>query len=55
MERTQRSSEEIADMLDAFQHSSSPDWQQYYEASNQGVNDKKVRELRANILKRILK
>ena len=55
MERTQRSPEEIADMLDAFQHSSSPDWQQYYEASNQGVNDKKVRELRASILKRILK
>lgn len=49
-----KSAEEISDLLDAFQESDSADWKSYYEASNQGVNDKKVREQRVSILKTIL-
>lgn len=50
-----REAAEISDMLDAFQKSGSEEWQQYYEASNQGVNDRKVRETRVDLLKKVLK
>lgn len=50
-----RDAAEISDILDAFQKSGSEEWQQYYEASNQGVNDRKVRETRVNLLKKVLK
>jgi hypothetical protein len=53
--KSQRDAAEISDLLDAFQKSNSDDWQQYYEASNQGVNDKKVRELRVEMLSKVLK
>lgn len=52
--KCKRETAEISDLLDAFQKSNSEEWQQYYEASNQGVNDKKVRETRVEILKHIL-
>ena len=53
--KSKKTADEISDILDAFQNSNSPEWHQYYEASNQGVNDKKVRELRVQILEDILK
>jgi len=46
--------EELCDILDAFQQSNSEDWKLYYEASNQGVNDRKVREQRILVLNKIL-
>ena len=49
-----KTSDEISDLLDSFQTSNSSDWKLYYEASNQGVNDKKIREQRASILMKIL-
>lgn len=49
-----KSTDEISDILDAFQKSDSPDWKLYYEASNQGVNDKKIREQRVSVLTKIL-
>lgn len=49
-----RESDEINDMLDSFQSSNSSKWKLYYEASNQGVNDKKMREQRVSELKKIL-
>ena len=53
--KSKKTADEISDILDAFQNSDSPEWHQYYEASNQGVNDKKIRELRVQILESILK
>lgn len=50
-----RDASEISDLLDAFQKSNSEEWKQYYEASNQGVNDKRVREKRVEILRDVLK
>jgi hypothetical protein len=55
VDKIQTGAAEISDLLDAFQKSNSEDWQQYYEASNQGVNDKKVRELRVELLSKVLK
>lgn len=49
-----RNADEISDLLDAFQKSNSKEWQEYYEASNQGVNDKKAREIRVDILTKII-
>ena len=54
MNKSEKPAEEICDLLEAFQESGSEEWQQYYEASNQGVNDKKARETRVEYLKRIL-
>lgn len=45
---------QIKDSLTDFQESGSSDWNQYYVASSQGVNDKKVRETRNDILKKVL-
>lgn len=45
---------QIKDCLSDFQESESDMWTKYYEASNQGVNDKKIREQRHDILKTIL-
>ena len=50
-----RAATEISDMLDSFQKSNSKEWQEYYEASNQGVNDKKARDIRVDILADVLK
>lgn len=52
--KSKKTADEISDILDAFQNSNSPEWHQYYDASNQGVNDKKIRELRVQILEHIL-
>lgn len=52
--KCERDASEISDLLDAFQKSNSEKWQQYYEASNQGVNDKKVRETRVELLREVL-
>ncbi len=46
--------EEIMVKLDDFQKSNTEEWDKYNEASRQGVNDKKVRELRAEILSKLL-
>ena len=53
--KSKKTADQISDILDAFQNSDSSEWHQYYEASNQGVNDKKVRELRVQILESILR
>ena len=50
----QKKAEEICEILDSFQASNSPEWKAYYEASSQGVNDKKIRELRMHILEKKL-
>ncbi|MEG2146425.1 MAG: DUF262 domain-containing protein [Lachnospiraceae bacterium] len=49
-----KSPEIISDMLDSFQNVDSADWRLYYEASNQGVNDKKIREQRVSVLTKVL-
>lgn len=46
--------EEIMVKLEDFQKSNTEEWDKYNEASRQGVNDKKVRELRAEILSKLL-
>lgn len=46
--------DEIKNRLENFQYSDTDSWNKYYEASNQGVNDKKIRELRMNILIEVL-
>lgn len=46
--------EDLKDKLDNFSESQAEDWIKYYEASNQGVNDKKERETRNRILEKIL-
>lgn len=46
---------EIKDCLESFRNSGSKEWDAYYEASSQGVNDKRVRDLRNSILKNVLK
>lgn len=46
--------EEIKQKLEDFQNSNEAEWEKYNEASRQGVNDKKVREQREQILSKIL-
>ncbi|MDD6734651.1 MAG: DUF262 domain-containing protein [Lachnospiraceae bacterium] len=46
--------DEIMVKLEDFQKSNTEEWDKYNEASRQGVNDKKVRELRAEILSKLL-
>lgn len=46
--------EEIMVKLEDFQKSNTDEWDKYNEASRQGVNDKKVRELRSEILSKLL-
>lgn len=46
--------DEMVERLNAFYDSESETWHEYYEASNQGVNDRKARELRNDILSKIL-
>ena len=46
--------EEIMLKLEDFQKANNEEWEKYNEASRQGVNDKKVRELRAEILSKLL-
>lgn len=41
--------------LEDFIESESADWSMYYDASNQGVNDRKERELRNTVLEKILR
>ena len=48
------SPDDLKQKLDDFKESESTSWGMYYEASNQGVNDKKQRELRNTILEQIL-
>lgn len=45
----------IRNSLNDFMKSDSLKWQQYYEASSQGVNDKRNREIRERIIGDILK
>ena len=54
MTKSEKTTKEIKDLLEEFKNSNSEKWQQYYEASNQGVNDKKVRETRVELLKNII-
>lgn len=46
--------ERIKQILEEFQNSNESEWEKYNEASRQGVNDKKVRELREQILLKLL-
>lgn len=45
---------EIKQTLEEFQNVNESEWEKYNEASRQGVNDKKVRELREQILFKLL-
>ena len=54
MTKSEKTTKEIKYLLEEFKNSNSEKWQQYYEASNQGVNDKKVRETRVELLKNII-
>ena len=46
--------EEIKQKLEEFQKSNEAEWEKYNEASRQGVNDKKVREQREEIISKLL-
>ena len=46
--------DKIKQILEEFQKSDEVEWEKYNEASRQGVNDKKVREQREQILLNIL-
>ncbi|CUQ23213.1 Uncharacterized conserved protein [Anaerostipes hadrus] len=48
------SENEIVKRLNNFQRSNSKEWNEYSEASKQGVNDKKIREQRQTILSKVL-
>lgn len=54
MTNSKKTPEEIKILLEKFQNSSSNAWKDYYEASNQGVNDKKVRETRVDLLENVI-
>lgn len=46
--------DKIKQILEEFQNSDEVEWKKYNEASRQGVNDKKVREQREQILSKLL-
>lgn len=46
--------DDLKNRLEDFRESESKEWELYYEASNQGVNDKKVREQRNQLLENVL-
>ena len=46
--------DKIKQILEEFQNSDEVEWEKYNEASRQGVNDKKVREQREQILLKLL-
>ena len=46
--------DKIRQILEEFQNSDKVEWEKYNEASRQGVNDKKVREQREQILSKLL-